>query len=227
MKPRPRIVARLALLLCAAIALTLCAAPGRARAENPVGPTITFQRIFKASYPEYIEIKISQSGKGTFDIRQLDEEASPQSFELSAPTVRKIFSLAAKLNNFKGVDLEVHKRLASLGQKTLRYQNGAEDNQVTYNYTLDPSGSQLTALFESISLEETDLADLKRTMQYDRLGVNDVVQNIESHYKDHDLPEPSRFLPSLEKLADDNQYVDVARQRARQLADRIRSESGS
>jgi hypothetical protein len=196
-------------------------------AHASAGPTITFQKIFKSSYPEFVEIKIAQSGKGTYDIRQLDEEASPQTFELGAPTVQKIFSLAAKLNNFKGVDLEVHKRLASLGQKTLRYQNGPEDNQVTYNYTLDPTGSELTSLFENISQEETDLSDLKRTMQYDRLGVNDVVETVESHYDGHILPEPSRFLPSLEQLAADTQYVDVARQRARKLADRIRAESGS
>jgi hypothetical protein len=199
----------------------------RANVDAPVDPTITFQKVFKSSYPEYVEIKIGQSGKGTCDIRQLDEEASPQSFELNTPLVQKIFALAAKLNNFKGVDLEVHKRLASLGQKTLRYQNGPEDNQVTYNYTLDPTGSELTSLFENISQQETDLSDLKRTMQYDRLGVNDVVQNIESHYDDHILPEPARFLPSLEQLAADTGYVDVARQRARRLADRIRTETGS
>jgi len=189
------------------------------------GPTITFEKVFKSSYPEYVEIKVSQSGAGTCDIRQLDEEASPQAFDLGPPLVQRIFSLAAKLHNFQGVDLEVHKRLASLGEKTFRYQNGAQDFKVTFNYTLDPTGTELMSLFENISTQETDLADLKRTMQYDRLGVNDVVQDIESHYNDHLLPEPGRFVPVLDQLSGNAQYVDVARERARKLADRMRSDN--
>jgi hypothetical protein len=204
--------------------LPLFAASARA-ADTLSGPTITFEKVFKSSYPEYVEIRVSQSGAGTCDIRQLDEDASPQPFELGAPIVQRIFSLAAKLHNFQGVDLEVHKRLASLGEKTFRYQNGGEDYKVTFNYTLDPTGTELMSLFENISTQETDLADLKRTMQYDRLGVNDVVQDIESHYDSHLLPEPARFVPLLDQLSANTQYVDVARERARKLADRMRSDT--
>jgi hypothetical protein len=202
-------------------------AAGVARADGAAAPgaTITFQKVFKSSYPEFVEIKISQSGSGTCDIRQLDEAASPQSFEMGAPLVQKIFSLAAKLHNFQGVDLEVHKRLASLGQKTFTYENGSEKHQVTFNYTLDPTGAELTSLFENISQQETDLSDLTRTMRYDKLGVNDVVERIESHYDGRLLPEPGRFVGPLEKLSADTTYVDVARERARKLADRMRSDT--
>lgn len=196
-----------------------------AHAGSASAPTITFRKVFKSSYPEFVEITVNQSGSGTCDIRQLDEQPSPQNFQVGAPLAQKIFALAAKLHDFQGVDLEVHKRLASLGQKTFRYQNGSQDYQVTFNYTLDPTGSELTSLFENLSQQETDLSDLTRTMQYDKLGVNDVVQTIESHYNDHVLPEPSQFIAPLEKLASDTQYVDIARDRARKLADRIRNES--
>lgn len=207
-----------------ALSIALVAA-GSAGADSGSGPTITFRKVFKSSYPEFVEITVTQSGSGTCDIRQLDEQPSPQTFQIDAPLVQKIFSLAAKLHDFQGVDLEVHKRLASLGQKTFRYQNGTQDYQVTFNYTLDPTGAELTSLFENLSQQETDLSDLTRTMQYDKLGVNDVVQTIESHYNDHILPEPLQFVAPLEKLAADTQYVDIARNRARKLADRIRSES--
>lgn len=208
-----------------AIALIAAIATLALSAAAASGPTITFKKVFKSSYPEYVEITISQSGAGTCDIRQLDEQASPQPFQLGAPLVQRIFSLAAKLHNFQGIDLEVHKRLASLGEKTFQYQNGSENHTVTFNYTLDATGAELTSLFENISQQETDLSDLTRTMQYDRLGVNDVVQTIESHYDGHLLPEPDQFVTPLEKLAADSKYVDVARERARKLADRIRSEN--
>jgi hypothetical protein len=227
---RIRNVTLLAFAIVLPAASTVFAAPVQAaKAAAPAaasGPTITFQKVFKSSYPEYVQITISVSGAGTFDIRQLDEQASPQPFQLGAPIVLKIFALAAKLHNFQGVDLEVHKRLASLGEKTFEYQNGSEDYKVMFNYTLDPTGTELTSLFENLSQQETDLSDLVRTMQYDRLGVNDVVQTIESHYNDHLLPEPAQFIAPLEKLAADTKYVDVARDRARKLADRIRTENG-
>lgn len=212
-----------AFLPLALLGAFLAAAP--AHADSASAPTITFRKVFKSSYPEFVEITLNQSGSGTCDIRQLDEQPSPQTFQIGAPLAQKIFALAGKLHDFQGVDLEVHKRLASLGQKTFRYQNGSQDYQVTFNYTLDPTGSELTSLFENLSQQETDLSDLTRTMQYDKLGVNDVVQTIESHYNDHVLPEPSQFIAPLEKLASDTQYVDIARDRARKLADRIRNES--
>ena len=196
-----------------------------AYADSSTGPTITFRKVFKSSYPEFVEIKVSQSGAGTCDIRQLDEQPSPQPFHVDQPLVQKIFDLAAKLHDFQGIDLEVHKRLASLGEKTFEYKNGAQDYQVTFNYTLDPNGAALMTLFENLSQQETDLSDLTRTMQYDVLGVNDVVQTIESHYDDHLLPEPAQFIAPLEKVASDTQYMDIARNRARQLADRIRADS--
>ena len=87
----------------------------------PGGPTITFRKVFKSSYPEFVEIKLDESGKGTCDIRQLSDDASPQPFEISAPIAQKIFALAGSLHNFNGVDLEVHRHIASLGDKTFRY----------------------------------------------------------------------------------------------------------
>jgi hypothetical protein len=185
--------------------------------------TITFRKVFKSSYPEFVEIKVSQSGTGSYDIRQLDETAKPEAFQVGAPLVEKIFSLTAKLHNFQGVDLEVHKRLASLGEKTLRYDSGGESHEVTFNYTLDPAGTELTNLFENLSRQEGDLSDLMRTMRYDRLGVNDVLLQVENDYNGNLLPEPERFVTLLDQLAADTKYIDVARERARKLSDRVRS----
>ena len=61
-------------------------------------PTITYRKVFKSSYPEFVEIKLNESGRGTFDMRQLDEEANPQPFEVNASLAARIFALAAKLH---------------------------------------------------------------------------------------------------------------------------------
>jgi hypothetical protein len=190
---------------------------------SPEAPTITYRKVFKSSYPEFVEIKLNESGRGTFDLRQLDEEANPQPFEVNASLAARIFGLAAKLHNFQGVDLDVHRRIANLGEKTLRYDKGAETHQVKFNYTLDDSAGQLMAIFEGLARQATDLSDLERTMRYDRLGVNDVLQQIEQDYNNKQFPEPERMLPALDQLAADDKFIDIARQRARTLAGKIRS----
>jgi len=193
-----------------------------ASAENPAAQ-ITFRKVFKTSYPEFVEIKINQAGAGSYDIRQLDEDANPQPFEVSAPLAQRIFALAAKLNNFQNVDLEVHRRLANLGAKTLLYEKGAEKHETDFNYTLDETATQLVNIFEGLARQTTDLSDLVRTMRYDHLGVNDVLLQIERDYNNKLLPEPERLLPALDQLAADDKLIDLARSRARALATRIRS----
>jgi hypothetical protein len=198
-------------------------APYRALSDSGASAEITFRKIFKTSYPEFVEIKINQAGAGTYDIRQLDEDANPQPFEVSAPLAQRIFALAAKLNNFQNVDLEVHRRLANLGAKTLLYEKGAEKHETDFNYTLDDTATQLVNIFEGLARQTTDLSDLVRTMRYDHLGVNDVMQQIERDYNNKLLPEPERLLPALDQLAADEKFIDIARTRARNLATRIRS----
>jgi hypothetical protein len=193
-----------------------------APAENAAAQ-ITFRKVFKTSYPEFVEIKINQAGTGTYDIRQLDEDANPQPFEVSAPLAQRIFALAAKLNNFQNVDLEVHRRLANLGAKTLLYEKGAEKHETEFNYTLDDTAAQLVNIFEGLARQTTDLSDLVRTMRYDHLGVNDVLLQIERDYNNKLLPEPERLLPTLDQLAADDKLIDIARARARALATRIRA----
>jgi hypothetical protein len=191
--------------------------------SSPADATITYRKVFKTSFPEFIEIKLNQQGVGTADLRQLDEDANPQPFEIGAPLAQRIFALAAKLHNFQGVDLEVHRRLANLGEKTFTYQAGAETHETKFNYTLDESATQLVNIFEGLSRQSTDLSDLLRTMRYDRLGVNDVLQTIETDFDHKLLPEPARLLPALDQLGADDKFIDIARQKARALATRIRA----
>jgi len=189
----------------------------------PSGATVTFRKVFKTSSPEFTEIKVNESGSGTYDIRQLDDEPSPQPFEISASLVRRIFDLTARLHNFNGIDVEIHHRIANLGQKTFRYERGSEVHETTFNYTINESASQLLGIFEGLARQEGDLSDLVRTMRYDRLGVNDVLLHVEVDYNKKLLPEPENLLPSLDQVAADSHFIDIARERARTLAGRIRS----
>ncbi len=190
---------------------------------NPSGATITYRRVFKGSSPEFIEIKISDQGKSTFDIRQLSDNADPEPFEVGPAVQKKVFELAADLHNFDTPSLDVQKKIANLGQKTFRYENGPEVHETSFNYTVNTSATQLMQIFEGLARQEQDLGLLQRQAKFDRLGVNDALMQFESDMNHRLLPEPERLLAILDQIAADPHFVDIARTRARALAERIRN----
>jgi hypothetical protein len=221
MNPRPNCKRSFAIVLLAATFVALVTANAAATPDNDA--TITYRKVFKSSYPEFTEIKIGQSGSASYDVRQLSDTASPQDAQISSALVARIFDLAAKLRNFDGIDIEMHHRIANLGQKTFTYQRGNETHSVTFNYTLNEPAAQLLSIFDDLARQQTDLSDLERTMRYDRLGVNDVLQQVEKDYDNGLFLQPQQFLPALDQLASDTHFIDIARERARTLAGRIRS----
>ena len=185
--------------------------------------SVTYRRVFKFSSPEFIEIKARESGGATYDIRQLDEPPSPQPFEIGGPLRAKIFELAAQLNYFRDLQLEVRRRIANLGEKTFRYERGGAAHEVSFNYTINATANQLMMIFEGLARQQEHLMKLQRRMKYDRLGVNEALLQFESDLNRKILPEPERLLPVLEQISNDPRFVEIARQRARALAERIRT----
>jgi hypothetical protein len=187
---------------------------------------LVFRRTFKGSSPEYIEITVRQSSEqGTYDIRQLDEQPEALPFEIGSALRARMFDYAAQLNHFAGQDLDVHRKIANLGEKTFRWEQGSEAHETKFNYTLNSAANQLLQIFEGLARQQEHVMVILRRMKYDRLGVNDALLQFESDLNRSLLPEPQRALPMLDQIASDPRYVDIARQRARSLADRIRHQS--
>jgi hypothetical protein len=201
----------------------LFAAP---RVTGADSATVTYRRVFKSSSPEYIEIKVPERGPCRFDIRQLDDDSDPLPFTIGEPLRAKIFELAGQLRYFRELQLDVKRRIANLGQKTLRWERGSEAHESSFNYTLDSNANQLMQIFEGLARQQEHLVLLERRMKYDRLGVNDALLQFEMDLNKRAIPEPERMLPILEQIGGDSRVVDIARQRARSLAERIRNPKG-
>jgi hypothetical protein len=191
------------------------------------GATITYRRVFKGSNPEFIEIKLPEDGAGTYDIRQLSEDADPEPLDVNPTIKAKVLELAAALHNFDGVDLDVHRKIADLGEKTFKYENGGETHEAHFNYTLNRTATQLALIFEGLSQQQQDLMTLEQKLKYDRLGVNDALRQFENDLGQRSLPEPERLLPVLDRIGADSRVIEMARQRARALAERIRTSQDS
>ena len=216
-------------LLLAWIAGGLFSSPGGADASSPVASPaaahakLTYRRIFKSSSPEFIEIVVrDDSNAATFEIRQLDEVPGALPFEVGASLRQKMFELASQLNYFEGQDLDVHRRIANLGEKTFRWEKGTESHETKFNYTLNSAATQLMQIFEGLARQQELVTMLERRMKYDRLGINDALLQFQTDLDHKLLPEPQRALPTLDQIAGDSRFVEIGRQRARALADRIR-----
>ena len=208
------------LAICVVFCLT---AAGSVLAAPPAAGVFTYRRVFKASSPEFIEIKINESSdQSTYEIRQLDDDPGALPFEVSGALRSKIFELVGELNYFRGQDLDVHRKIANLGEKTFRWERGGEVNEVRFNYTVNTAATQLLQICEGLARQQELIELLQRRMKYDRLGVNDALLQLDTDISKGVLPEPQRVLPILDQIAGDYRFVEIARQRARVLAERIR-----
>ena len=208
---------------CALILLVGLSSSQASPTADSSGPAITYRKVFKSSVPEFVEIKVRENADAaTFEIRQLDEDPGTATFAVSAPLRAKIFALAGELNHFRGQDLDVHRKIANLGEKTFRWENDSETYESKFNYTLNSAATQLLRIFEGLARQQDLLILLQRRMKYDRLGINDALLQFDTDFTKGVIPEPQRALPLLDQIASDSQFVEIARQRARSLAERIR-----
>lgn len=212
-----------ALLALLAAALLAPAAFGTAPAQVPsAGATLIYRKVFRNSSPEFVELHISESGRATADIRALDDDPAPTDFEVSPALVQQMFALAGELNYFNGIELDVRRRIANLGEKTFRYERGATAHAVVFNYTLHPTASRLLQLFEGLARQIEHRERLERRLRFDRLGIHQALLNLESDLNRGILPEPAMLAPLLESIAADTRVIEMARQRARSLLERVR-----
>lgn len=209
--------------LVAVLVVSVCMTEGSALASAAGSAVFTYRRIFKSSTPEFIEIKINEDADAaTFEIRQLEEDAGAMPFEVSHALRAKIFELISQLHYFKGLDLDVHRKIANLGEKTFRWERGSDGNEVKFNYTVNTEAAQLLQICEGLARQQELVELLERRMKYDRLGVNDALLQLEADLSKGVLPEPQRLLPLLDQISGDYRFVEIARQRARALAEKIR-----
>lgn len=217
-------VAHLALLVLLGAALLAPSAAVAAPSQDlSSGATLSYRKVFKNSSPEFVELHLSESGRATADIRTLEDDPAPVAFEVSQSLTQRMFALAGELDYFNGIELDVRRRIANLGEKTFRYERGGVAHQVVFNYTLNPTASRLLQLFEGLARQMEHRERLERRLRFDRLGIHQALLNLESDLNRGILPEPAVLVPMLEAIAADTRIIEMARQRARSLLERIRS----
>lgn len=183
-------------------------------------PRVIFSKSFPGSAPAYLAITIAPDGTATYN--ESEDADNEEKVHLDAATVKQAFELADRLDHFKH-PLESGLKIANMGMKTLRWEQGGETSESKFNYSLNEDARTLADLFERVGESARMLLDLRRVLKHDRLGVNNAVLRILAAWNDHRLLAEDDFLPLLDQVAKNEVYIHMARERAARIADAIRA----
>jgi len=183
-------------------------------------PRITYSKSFPGSLPAYVEITVAKDGSSTY--READDDDNPLRLQLTETEAAEIFALAEKLGWFSQ-PLESKLKVAFMGTKTFRFEDGARRQQVSFNFSQVPEAQQLADWFERVAETESRFITLERTAKYDRLGVNQALLQLQISQEHDRLVAAPQFLPLLDRIAKDQRYMNMARERAASLAELLRN----
>lgn len=183
-------------------------------------PRLYYTKSFPGSVPPYVAVTLDRTGSGVY--KEAPDDDRPLSFQLSEPEVAEIFGLVEKLGYFNHT-LESPLKVAFMGMKSFRFEDGATKNEVKFNFSEDPVARELADWFERISESEQLLTNLEVSAKYDKLGVMKAVLLLESAYDRKRLVNVQQYLPLLDRIAKNESYLHQARLRAARLADEIRA----
>ncbi len=181
---------------------------------------LLYTKSFPGSVPAFVSVELQKSGQAVY--KEAPDDESPVDFKMSPEDTNEIFTLVDKLDRFKR-PLESGLKVANMGVKTFRFEDGSAKNEVKFNYSLDEDARVLQDWFERITETQRLQFDLERTAKFDRLGVNKTLLQIESAFDRKRLVGVERFLPLLDRVAKNDSYLHMARERAAALADAFRN----
>jgi hypothetical protein len=198
----------------------LAGAWGAAGAEEV--PRIIFSKSFPGSAPAFFLITVERTGAASYNESQDPDNA--EKLQLEPSVTGDMFQMADRLDHFNK-PLESGMKVANMGVKTLRWEAGAESWEAKFNYSTNEDAKLLADRFEGIAVCAQTLLELRRAIRHDRLGVNAAVLKIQGLWNEKRLVATADFLPVLDRVASDEVYIHMARERAAQIAEAIRARS--
>ncbi len=181
---------------------------------------LIYSKSFPGSTPAYTQVTVDSAGN--VDYREAVDDDQPLKSQLSPADTRLIFDLAARLDHFKR-PLESGLKVAFMGTKTFRYEEGATKIEAKFNYSDDLNAKALLDWFERIAESAQHRIDLERAVKYDKLGVYKALGLLESAMIRGRLVSPEQYLPLLDRVVKNETYMHTARMRAAEIAESIRN----
>jgi hypothetical protein len=176
-------------------------------------------KSFPNSVPAYTQVVLDRAGNAEY--REAVDDDLPLKFKLTESEAQEIFGLVDKLDRFQR-PLESQLKVAFMGTKTFRYEDGDKSSEVKFNYSEDPTAQALLDWFERMAESAQRRIDLERTAKYDRLGVFKSLSQLEEALGRKRLVAADQYLPMLDRISKNESYMHTARARAAEIAEAIR-----
>ena len=176
--------------------------------------------------PAHWQIQIDENGAGQFAAEGGTPFTADNNVILAGPVHRliqlspaftqTIFSTARQRKLF-AFPCDSHMKVAFQGTKRLSYNGPEGQGACEFNYSKD---KQIQQLGDSLLALETTLiagAKLEKLLQHDRLGLDRELEVLVSEAKEGNAIELNTIREILTTIANDEQVMDRARRKARQL----------
>jgi hypothetical protein len=184
------------------------------------GGRLFYSKSFPGSNPAYTQVTIDRNGN--VEYREAEDDDQPLKSQLSAADTKQIFDLAARLDYFKR-PLESGLKVAFMGTKTFRYEDGAQKSETKFNYSDDLDAKTLLDWFERVAESAQHRIELERAAKYDKLGVFKALGLLEAAMNRGRVVSPEQYLPTLDRITKNETYMHTARARAAAIAETIRN----
>jgi hypothetical protein len=193
-----------------------------AAVASDAAPRIVYTKTFPGSSPAFVSITVERDGRLVY--KEADDDENPIKLQLAQADAEAIFAVVEKLDRFKR-PLESGLKVANMGLKTFRFEQGREVHETKFNYTQDPDGALLLDWFERVVETEQLFINLERAVRFDKLGVNQALLRLEAWWDRKRIVAEKQFLPLLDRVRKNESYLHMARQRAAALSDAFRGEA--
>jgi len=215
------------IVVCAVLLAALLQAKnaGPTPAQNPVVPTITYERVWEAYTPQNITLTVQSTGSTKYISRNPfktpdQKESDPDytvEFTISAAARDRLFRDAKEVNYFHGDFTFKKHAVSSTGKKTLTYADQSRHFETQYDYSENKEIQEITNIFQGISNTLEHGRKLQYLRRFDRLGLEEELKGMESLGESGYLAEVQLIANTLESIANDPAILNIARQRARRL----------
>ena len=201
-------------------------------------PTVTFDVFWEPATPQSTTITVQANGETKYVSRNptraadkaergVPSEDYETRFIMTAGNRDRIFSLAEQARYFNGnFDFKKH-AVANTGKKTLTYTDATRHFATVYNWSENGAVDQLTRLFQGIANVIEHGRKIRFLRRFDKLGLEAELKAMEELQAGHFLCELQVIAPTLENIAKDPAVLNIARQRARRLAQSAKEEASN
>jgi hypothetical protein len=166
-------------------------------------------------------VQVTLDKAGNAEYREAVDDDQPLKFRLTEAETSAVFELADKVDHFKH-PLESPLKVAFMGTKVFRWEDGAAPSEVKFNYSEDLAAQALLDWFEKMSESAQLRVELERAAKYDRLGVDKALRTLWIALDRKRLVGTEQYLPMLDRVANNESYMHTARTKAAEIAETIR-----